>query len=647
MRAVVSLLSIALTAAAPASHGGGSSHALVVAQDDMLPPGRPSLATTVPLMRKVATKEASLDAAGAQTTTAALPPYEAPIYDVAAAAIEAARNDAAVVKVKAALAAAAYNLTPEEQECLDRRDMHGSIDGLMVVDGFPVNDVNPWLDGGGGGLAKSMVPHAAQIGSLGFLDAGRCFVRLDIHLAAAHWQSGEALEKAPMQEVAKLILSMTFSTEVLAFGKLAIAALREEAERQAAPSRLEEMGLDYHLRKPTYAFKTENVVVVTWPHPQNLLPGWAGVISATLYGRMWDAFAADWRARDGAATAVAAAPSLAQWVERQADGLTEGQRPFERATQLRAAEQRAGTIVPFLELPWACRNFLEAHNLGEERWAPSAAAAWGYESPLNAIVTLNGQAGGMELARLGRLLTDGTDREGESAYAIQGGEESARLGQLLTDGTDREGESAYAIQGGEESARLGLLRNVGTADAGLSAGHQDMGRAHAGTGIGGAKYVMIDDDVYFYTVSHPAAAFAITKMFNHLQPPPKHADILVFLQARVNGVSRRPNGVVHGRVQHTGSSPTARPLDRDGNLKSDYKAWMEATDDSKYKRKLEDQAKAYKKTALQQPKKPKVAPQPTKKPPKQAKQAAKAAKPIKPAAKVRNTAYSGDDDDFQ
>ena len=43
-------------------------------------------------------------------------------------------------------------------------------------------------------------------------------------------------------------------------------------------------------------------------------------------------------------------PSLGKWVEWQAEDMSEGQRPFERASQLRAAEKSSGTTFTYSEL---------------------------------------------------------------------------------------------------------------------------------------------------------------------------------------------------------------------------------------------------------------------------------------------------------
>ena len=86
-------------------------------------------------------------------------------------------------------------------------------------------------------------------------------------------------------------------------------------------------------------------------------------------------------------------PSLQAWVQRQAQGMSEGQRTFERAAQLRAAEIRRGVHFTYTELPWCARTYLTSAALGEEYWNDIELVRV-YKSPLHAICVLSGRAGG-------------------------------------------------------------------------------------------------------------------------------------------------------------------------------------------------------------------------------------------------------------
>ena len=86
-------------------------------------------------------------------------------------------------------------------------------------------------------------------------------------------------------------------------------------------------------------------------------------------------------------------PSLQAWVQRQAQGMSEGQRTFERAAQLRAAEIRRGVLFTYTELPWCARTYLTSAALGEEYWNDIEVVRL-YKSPLHAICVLSGRAGG-------------------------------------------------------------------------------------------------------------------------------------------------------------------------------------------------------------------------------------------------------------
>ena len=158
-----------------------------------------------------------------------------------------------------------------------------------------------------------------------------------------------------------------------------------------------------------------------------MLLSWAGVVASLVVAGEWDQFAVRWRGRErlehlrrsGTATAAAAAalppaasgssssmaaglgpphpqrpyPSLQAWVRRQAQGMSEGQRTFERAAQLRAAEIRRGVLFTYTELPWCARTYLTSAALGEEYWNDIEVVRL-YMSPLHAICVLSGRAGG-------------------------------------------------------------------------------------------------------------------------------------------------------------------------------------------------------------------------------------------------------------
>ena len=159
-----------------------------------------------------------------------------------------------------------------------------------------------------------------------------------------------------------------------------------------------------------------------------MLPSWAGVVASLIVAGGWDRFAVRWRGRErlehlrrsGTATADAAAaasppaasgsssstaaglgrphpqrpyPSLQAWVRRQAQDMSEGQRTFERAAQLRAAEIRRGVLFTYTELPWCARTYLTSAALGEEYWNDIEVVRL-YKSPLHAICVLSGRAGG-------------------------------------------------------------------------------------------------------------------------------------------------------------------------------------------------------------------------------------------------------------
>ena len=76
------------------------------------------------------------------------------------------KNAEAVEKLRELCRRHNYNLPPEENAALDRRDADGNVSCTLIVNGFPVNGDHPWLDGCGGGLARS-VQHVVNVPHLG------------------------------------------------------------------------------------------------------------------------------------------------------------------------------------------------------------------------------------------------------------------------------------------------------------------------------------------------------------------------------------------------------------------------------------------------------------------------------------------------
>ena len=119
----------------------------------------------------------------------------------AASVVDTLRANATGVRaLRAHLKKEAYNLTPEENSKLDLREANGKVDCTLVVDGFPVYAANPWLDPAGNGLARSMVPHAIELGSCELLDN---FCRVDIFPGARHYREGKRLDRKTMAETAR------------------------------------------------------------------------------------------------------------------------------------------------------------------------------------------------------------------------------------------------------------------------------------------------------------------------------------------------------------------------------------------------------------------------------------------------------------
>ena len=120
-------------------------------------------------------------------------------------------------------------------------------------------------------------------------------------------------------------------------------------------------------------------------HPQNLLAGWAGPTVAAGFAKIWDDFAAAWRARKGDDGSQGPRPSLVQWVARQTDDLPEAMRPFARAAQLRRLEIDGGCVIEWDELPEFVKTTLEASTYDTTL----------FDSPLQAYLSLSGTAGGL------------------------------------------------------------------------------------------------------------------------------------------------------------------------------------------------------------------------------------------------------------
>ena len=129
-----------------------------------------------------------------------LPRREPAPMDDAQRAANLASNDTAVRELRAFLSHHEYNLTAEESAQLDRRDANGNVDCTLVVNGFPVNSQNPWLNLGGGAIARSMEPHAVQLGACGLLDS---FCRIDIFPGARHYREGRNLDQSVMKKTAR------------------------------------------------------------------------------------------------------------------------------------------------------------------------------------------------------------------------------------------------------------------------------------------------------------------------------------------------------------------------------------------------------------------------------------------------------------
>ena len=203
---------------------------------------------------------------GSVVRTVPLPEYTLPALSEA----ERAANESAIRNIQTFLNGCGYNLSPEEVEALTSLDATGRVHAQLVVDGFPVNGTDPWLDDIGSGLAMSMQPHALQLDSLGLLDAKSAFVRLDIHPRHERASAGKdgdldyelmhemarwslactmhtvlaplASSQAPHQRLppfaCRLILQVQWSREILVFGKHARKAF-EDLQLSPPPERRE------------------------------------------------------------------------------------------------------------------------------------------------------------------------------------------------------------------------------------------------------------------------------------------------------------------------------------------------------------------------------------------------------------------------
>lgn len=188
---------------------------------------------------------------------------------------ERAANECAIRNIQTYLNECGYNLSPEEAKALTGLDAYGRVHAQLVVDGFPVNGTNPWLNESGSGLSKSMRPHALQLHSLGLLDAKSKFVRLDIHPRherASAGQDGElddemmhkmarwsfactmhtvlaplASSQAPHRRLppfaCRLILQVQWSREILVYGKHARKSFQHVQQSPPPKTRDEKYGL--------------------------------------------------------------------------------------------------------------------------------------------------------------------------------------------------------------------------------------------------------------------------------------------------------------------------------------------------------------------------------------------------------------------
>ena len=112
-------------------------------------------------------------------------------------------------------------------------------------------------------------------------------------------------------------------------------------------------------------------VYCTFVHPQNLIAGWVGAEAATTFAEVWDRYVAASHMRAHGEGAHAAL-SLKRWVAASVEGLSDGQRDFGRAAQLRKVELESGSIFAWPQLPRCAQIYLEAAGCGEAYWVRSA-----------------------------------------------------------------------------------------------------------------------------------------------------------------------------------------------------------------------------------------------------------------------------------
>jgi hypothetical protein len=291
-------------------------------------------------------------------------------------------TDRAVRKLTAFMVARGYNALGLKN--LDKRDANGRVVARAWVLGFPVNKSDPMLNQEGSALAKSMVPFTLMRALVPEED-----VVLDIHPEAAQWEAchKRLLDPKLIGEMAQLIVAVPWSSEILAFGRLANEALR------SALGSVSVVGDLYGLGAPRYAFTApkSGTTVCCFVHPQNLLTTWSGEDDATEFCRIFDAFASRLCVREGL---PAPRLSLVKWIASEVESLSPLQRRFAHLGQLRSVEKRTGVLKPFDELPEYAKIALVAMGKGNTYWARPATEWEGYASPVFAILSTNGVIGG-------------------------------------------------------------------------------------------------------------------------------------------------------------------------------------------------------------------------------------------------------------
>ena len=291
-------------------------------------------------------------------------------------------TDRAVRKLTAFMVALGYNALGLKN--LDKRDANGRVVARAWVLGFPVNKSDPMLNPEGSALAKSMVPFTLMRALVPEED-----VVLDIHPEAAQWEAchKRLLDPKLIGEMAQLIVAVPWSSEILAFGRLANEALR------SALGSVSEVGDLYGLGAPRYAFTApkSGTTVCCFVHPQNLLTTWSGEDDATEFCRIFDAFASRLCVREGL---PAPRLSLVKWSASDRESLSPLQRRFAHLGQMRSVEKRTGVLKPFDELPEYAKIALVAMGKGNTYWARPATEWEGYASPVFAVLSTNGVIGG-------------------------------------------------------------------------------------------------------------------------------------------------------------------------------------------------------------------------------------------------------------